>query len=51
MRNYEYTFRSDNECLPSWYRAEHYEYCDSMYTDTYEAVRMSLFQKIIQFIL
>lgn len=51
MRNYELRFMSDNECLPAWYRDEHYEYCDSMYSDTYEAVRVSLFQKIIKYIL
>ena len=51
MRNIEYSIRSDNECLPSWYRSEHYEYCDSMYDTAYKAVRVSFFQRIIEFLL
>lgn len=49
MINYNFSLLSSNENLPSWYRSEHYEYCDSMYKDTYKAVQLSLFNKLIKF--
>ena len=51
MNNYNnnFCFLSNYDNVPSWYRTEHYEYCDSMYTSTYKAVQFSLFNKLIKF--
>lgn len=44
--NYEY-YR-DNDCLPEWYRSEHYEYSDSMYNDTLKVVKESLLNRFFK---
>ena len=51
MNNYNFSLLSNNESLPAWYRSEHYEYCDDMYTEIYKKVQFSLFNKVIKYFL
>lgn len=47
MRDINFNVINSND-LPAWYRAENYDYCDSMYTVTFKKVQFSLFNKFIK---